>query len=361
MTEAPFDRTTFEKHGPNAPALRYDPAARRLMVNSDHPFIDKLTNSDKQRNPARLFASSEVLVEGQLQDQGMDQTAITGFLRDRDRVLRLAAGDAPPTAAEVVRQLAAANRDSVALERAVGTAFRVLGFKYERKGGTEPGPDGVLYARLGRHRKALSDYRLVYDTKQTNQPSVPAGKIDLASLENFRKQAKADFGFFIATAYAAEEDDAGALNRKILTNDAYRPLTLLKVGHLRRLVRLHYRHGVTLTELRSLFEKARTTSQVRDWLDSLEESSSEARFQSRHCSTASSSRRATRRRHPTSTPCAARRTRRSGIRAGAPPRAAEGGRESRRRPLDRGRGGLRERAHASDGRADPRRGRTQHR
>lgn len=271
MTEAPFDRTTFEKHGPNAPALRYDPAARRLMVNSDHPFIDKLTNGDKQRNPARLFASSEVLVEGQLQDQGMDQTAITGFLRDRDRVLRLAAGDAPPTAAEVVRRLAAANRDSVALERAVGTAFRVLGFKYERKGGTEPGPDGVLYARLGRHRKALSDYRLVYDTKQTSQPSVPAGKIDLASLENFRKQAKADFGFFIATKYAAEEDDTGTLNEKILDNDAYRPLTLLKVDHLRHLVRLHYRHGVTLTELRSLFEKARTTSQVRDWLDSLEE------------------------------------------------------------------------------------------
>ena len=180
-------------------------------------------------------------------------------------------GVTPPTAAEVVRQLAAANRDSVALERAVGTAFRVLGFKYERKGGTEPGPDGVLYAHLGRHRKALSDYRLVYDTKQTSQPSVPADKIDLASLENFRKQAKADFGFFIATKYAAEEDDAGTLNEKILANDAYRPLTLLKVDHLRRLVRLHYRHGVTLTELRSLFEKARTTSQVRDWLDSLEE------------------------------------------------------------------------------------------
>ena len=271
MVKAPFDKTTFEKDGPAAPALRYHPATRTLMVNSDHPFIDRLTGGGKQRTPAKLFASSEVLLEGQLQDHGIDRTATTGFLRDRDRVLRLAAGAAPPTAAAVVRWINAATRDSVALERAVGAAFRVLGFKYERKGGAAPGPDGILYARLGRHRKTLSDYSLVYDAKQSNQPSVGADKIDLASLETFRKQAPADFGFFIATAYAAEADDAGALNQRILADDAYQHLTLLKVEHLRRLVWLHYRHGVTLTELRSLFETARTTSQVNAWIDSLEE------------------------------------------------------------------------------------------
>ena len=268
--EAPFDKTTFEKNGPNAPALRYNPATRRLMVNSEHPFIDKLTGGDRQRNPARLFASSEVLLEGQLQNHGIDRTATTGFLRDRDRVLRLAAGEAPPTAAEVVRRLKAATRDSMALERAVGAAFRALGFMYERKGGPASGPDGILDARLGRHREALSDYRLVYDAKQSNQPAVPADKIDLASLDSFRRQAEADFGFFIATAYAAEADDTGTLNQKILADDAYQSLTLLKVEHLRRLVWLHYRHGVTLTELRRLFETARTTPEVDAWIDSLE-------------------------------------------------------------------------------------------
>ena len=271
IAEAPFDRTIFENHGPNAPALRYDPAVRRLVVNSDHPFIDKLTGGDRQRNPARLFASSEVLLEGQLQDQGIDLRAIAGFLRDRDRVLRLTAGDAPPTAAEVVRRLNVASRDSVALERAVGATFHVLGFKYERKGGTAAGPDGILYARLGRHREILSDYSLVYDAKQTNQPAVPADKINLSSLEEFRRQAGANFGFFVATAYAAETEDEGVLNRRI-SDDAYRVLTLLKVGHLHRLVWLHYRHGVTLTKLRLLFEEARTTSQVDEWLDGLEES-----------------------------------------------------------------------------------------
>ena len=269
VSEKPFGETKFVHHGPNAPALRYDPATRSLVVNTDHPFVDKLTDGDKHRNPAKLFASSEVLLEGQLQDQGIDQAAIANFLRDRDRVLRLMAGDAPPTAVEVLRRLDAASENHAALERAVGAVFQVLGFKYERKGGNAPGPDGVLYARLGRHKGTLADYRLIYDAKQTNYPSVSADKIDLASLEEFRKQEHADFGFFIATAYAAETERDGALNRRV-DSEKSRCLTLLKIEHLRRLVRLHYQHGVTLTELRTLFENAHTVPEVNDWIASLE-------------------------------------------------------------------------------------------
>lgn len=270
VSEKPFDETKFIKDGPNAPALRYDPATRSLVVNADHPFVDKLTDGDKHRNPAKLFASSEVLLEGQLQDQGVDRSAIANFLRDRDRVLRLMAGDAPPTAVEVLRRLDVASENSTALERAVGAVFQVLGFQYgRRKGGNAPGSDGVLYARLGRHKRTLADYRLVYDAKQTNHSSVSADKIDLASLDDFRKQERADFGFFIATAYAAETDREGALNRRI-NSETGRCLTLLKIEHLRRLVELHYQHGVTLTELRTLFENAHIVPEVSDWIASLE-------------------------------------------------------------------------------------------
>jgi len=268
-TEKPFGKTEFVKHGPNAPALRYDPATRNLLVNSDHPFVDKLTNGDKYRNPAKLFASSEVLLEGQLQDQGVDRTLIADFLRDRDRVLRLMAGDAPPTAKEVLRQLEIANQNHAALEQAVGAAFQILGFEYGRKGGYASGPDGVLYARLGRHKEALADYKLVYDAKQTNQPSVSADKINLSGLENFRKQNDADFGFFIAAAYKAEEKNDGVLNKQ-MNLEVGRYLTLLKVDHLKHIVQLHFRHGVTLTELRLLFENSRTVLQVNHCLKSLE-------------------------------------------------------------------------------------------
>lgn len=260
----PFDRTEFLSEGPHAPAIRYDPVTRCLVVNRDHPFVDKLTGGGRHRNPATLFASSEVLLECQLQDQGIDRGMVADVLRDRDDVLRLMAGDAPHTAVEVRRLLQVANQDRNALERATGVAFRVLGFEYEPRGGAASGPDGILVARLGRH-KTLADYKVVYDAKQTHEPSVPADKIDFASLEDFRRTEQADFGFFIAAAYASEMNPDGALNRRIEGVTSCRP-TLLKIEHLRRLVWLHYKFGVTLTELRSLFEDAHTVREVNDWI-----------------------------------------------------------------------------------------------
>ena len=268
VADRPIDKSTFKRQGANAPALRYDPELRCLVVNLDHPFVDKLTEGGKRPNPAKLFASSEVFLEGQLQEQGVSPVVINSFLRERDRVLRLAAGDAPPTAKEVLRHLSLANKDSVALERAVGAVFRVLGFEYERKGGGSAGPDGTLYARLGRHKRELANYSIVYDTKQTIHSAVPAGKVDVAGLEVFRAQESAEFGFFVAAAYDAEADPDGRLNQQIAQVGSR--ITLLKVGHLDRLVKLHYHHGITLTELRSLFENARTVPDVSEWINVLE-------------------------------------------------------------------------------------------
>ena len=268
VAEKPIEKSTFERQGHNAPALRYDPALRRLVVNLDHPFVDKLTEDGKRHNPANLFASSEVFLEGQLQERGISPVVISSFLRDRDRFLRLTAGDAPPTAKEVLRRLAIADQNSVALERAVGAVFGALGFEYERKGENSPGPDGTRYARLGRHKRDMANYSIVYDANQTGHTAVPAARVDVAGLEVFRVQASAAFGFFAAIAYEAEADPASSLNQQI--RQVSDRITLLKVDHLDRLVRVHYRHGITLTELRSLFENAHTVPQVSEWIEGLE-------------------------------------------------------------------------------------------
>ena len=267
ISSKPFNKTEFVRHGSTAPSLRYDPRTRNIEVNVDHPFVDKLTGGGKHRGPAKLFASSEVLMEGQLRDHGINWDQVATFIMDRDRVLRLAAGDAPRTATEVLRLLDVANQSATALERATGAVFRVLGFRYERRGGSDAGPDGVLFARLGWHKGSAADYKLVYDAKQTNKPSVPADKIDIAALDVHREKEKADYGFFIAASYAAEAEDGGAVNQRIQGNAGAR-LVLLKIAHLRELVRLHYTYGVTLTQLRSLFEKCRTVVDVDGWLNS---------------------------------------------------------------------------------------------
>ena len=271
VEETPFDDPSFEDRGPCSPALRYLAGSRTLLLNSAHPFIDKLTTGGKRRGPAKLFASSEVLIEGQLADHGMGRASVESFLVERDRVLRLAAGDAPPTASEVLRRLHIAQRDPTALERAIGLVFQVLGFEYQRKGGNAPGPDGLLFARLGRRRGQgqPADYALVYDAKQTNEPAVPADKVNLSSLEDFRTQANANYGFFVATQYQGQNDPKSKLNRQ-LSHANWSRLSLLTVSHLRKLVWLHYRHGITLSEIQGIFRDARTTFQTDTFIAQLE-------------------------------------------------------------------------------------------
>ena len=212
IASRPFEDPTFGRYGPHATAVQYDPSTRRLEVNLEHPFVDKLTNDGKNRNPAKLFAPSEVLLEGLLQDHGIEIVAIAEVLHQRDRILRLMAGEEPPTATEAIRLLEIANQNEHTLERATGAAFRVLGFDYERRGGNRPGTDGVLFARLGRHGDAARDhrdYKLVYDAKHTGKSSVAADRIDPSSLEYFRSQELAAYGFFIAAKYRGKSRRQG--------------------------------------------------------------------------------------------------------------------------------------------------------
>lgn len=265
-----FTDILYEATGPFDRAVRYYPESRKLLINTDHPFIEKLLSSGRNRAAATLFGSSEVMVDALLQDYGVPRAIAINLLSDRDRVLRLVAGDEPSTAAEVVRLLKSAMTHETALERAVGMAFRVLGFEYERRGGNAGGADGVLYARLGRGTtELLADYKVVYDAKQTNKPSVPADKISLSSLEAFRVDEGAQFGFFLATEYEGQSNPQSKLNRMLAQSSDF-PITLLRIEDLQRLVEIHYRYGVTLTRLKTLFSETHSVGQVSAWLDALE-------------------------------------------------------------------------------------------
>ena len=266
-----FNTIKYEDRGRDSPVVCYNPKIDNLTVNDGHPFIDKINSGKKNHPLTKLFAVSEILLEAQLQDLGVHQTTIVNLLEDRNRVLRLIAGDLPSTISQILYQLEIAPTDRRAMEVAVGLAFQALGFEYQRKGEHRPGEDGVLYARLGHHEEDKSaDYTLVYDAKQTtSKTAIPADKVDPASLEGFRKKAKATYGFFAAVKYSGEVTRNSKINSKM---KLFPCLTLLKIEHLNSLLRMHYQYGLTLTMLRKLFEKGRTTASVSNWIKSTERS-----------------------------------------------------------------------------------------
>jgi hypothetical protein len=271
-SELPIAHVKFEATGAYDRPLRFLPDTRTLIMNKNHPYVEKMISMGRNNAAATLFGSSEVFLDLLLQDHGVPLQTVVTLLTDRDRSLRLLAGDHPSTAAEVLRLLRIANRSSTALERAIGAAFRTLGFAYERRGGAEGGTDGVLFARLGRGVSGLEDYVVVYDAKQTNQSAVPADRVKIASLEDFREAEKADFGFFLAEGYANQLKTDGKLNKEVIgAVKKGAKVTLLRLDHLRRLVEMHYKFGVTLSDIRHLLESAHTVPEVDAWIGTFEE------------------------------------------------------------------------------------------
>ena len=57
---------------------------------------------------------------------------------------------------------------------------------------------------------------------------------------------------------------------------SYRHLTLLKIVHLDRLIRLHFHHSVTLTDLWNMFEECRTVTDVDEWIGEMRHSLSKS-------------------------------------------------------------------------------------
>ena len=272
LTNGPvFEDLKFERRGPYDQLAQYDVRDRNLIINEEHPFISKIIAHSKNQTPATLFATSEVLTDALLQESGIDRASLVELFVLRDRALRQIAGDSGPDPVEVIRQLAIADQDKDALERAVGVAFLVMGYQYERRGQNRGGPDGVLDARLGRSSERVEDYRLVYDAKTTSQSSVPADKINLAALWDFKESEGADYAFVVAKKFEGQDDPGSSINKRVRQQVEHdQPVTLILTTDLRRIVELHYRYGVTMTQIRQLFDSAHTASETTKWVDNLE-------------------------------------------------------------------------------------------
>ncbi len=269
--QQPFASLDIEPGNPYQPPAAYDAASRTLRINEAHPFVSKLVANSKNKTPATLFGSSEILTDALLREVGVDAATAIRLFELRDRALRILAGEGPADLREALRILDIADTDEDALEVAVGRALSTIGFKYARKGGKKGGTDGVLEAILGRQGETLADFKLVYDAKTTGDPSVAADKVDLGSLFDFCKVEKADFGFIVAKSYEGEKQLDSKIFRKIqVAKDDGKPITVLWTKQIKRLVDLHLKYGVTLSRVRNLFETCWNFTEVDTWLDALE-------------------------------------------------------------------------------------------
>src|SRR5262249_33641445 len=89
-------------------------------------------------------------------------------------------------------------------------------------------------------------------------------------LWDFMQTEIADFGFIIGKKFDGQDDPESTVNRRTAQGRTDRPMTVMITDQLRRLVELHYRYGITISQIRGLFEQALTVCEVTEWLDQLE-------------------------------------------------------------------------------------------
>ena len=278
-----FDDIVREEAGRYSPAVRYDANSRILAANEQHPYVAHLIEKGRGDTVWKLFAAAELLTDVLASE--VDPTGSADFLGARDRVLRALVKDERPVAADILGLLDAANSNDTAFERAVGRAFEVLGFRYRRLGGRRGGPDGVLEARLGILPQGANNrnFSVVFDAK-TSAGSVPNDKARFDAIHRFMEDEKADYGFVIAARFDGGLGAESNLNREARAER----VTVMTVDQLKRIVLLHARLGLTLTDIEQMWagpyvgadEERRhggeppghySLDEVESWLDHVEQ------------------------------------------------------------------------------------------
>lgn len=268
--DAAFDKgilasVAYESRGPYAKLAEYDPKARKLVVNDEHPFVTQMSRGNRDNGPITLFAQAEVLLEVLMRDYGLDPRTTINLMLARDRALRSLTRYGPVIAAEAMRLLDVANQDETAMERAVGYAFEAMGFVYtkrERVGGH----DGIAEARLGLRGEEYASYRVVFDAKTTAGKSVAASNIPFSRIQQFKIDENADFALVVAKAFDSEDNPASSANRSAENEK----ISLIRTDDLRKLLELHLKHGLTLVKLRELFQDRFTVIGTHNWIKDLE-------------------------------------------------------------------------------------------
>ena len=256
---------------PQGRLCSYDAETGVMSLNTDHPFAARVIANAKGNAPARLIAASEILTYALVRNSGLQGYIVHDIFHHRDQILRRLVGEEPIDVASVIRHLKVANEDETAMERVVGRSFAIMGFDYEPAGGSGR-PDGIIRARLGRGLKGSRDFAIVYDSKTSSDGAIAAGKVDIQSLLDFANNARAQYSLVVGHRFQGEDDPTAALNRRIeLAVENGNNVTTLRTEDLITLVRLHYRFGLTFSELEKLFKEAHTVPQTREWVRQLQE------------------------------------------------------------------------------------------
>lgn len=252
---------------PSEPIARLNLESGELNMNLLHPYVANYIDEYKSKLPLQFIAVTEVLTEAHLYELDIDEEMVNSIMRRRDSTLRelsLSDREGAPAVAQMLRDAVA---DPTGLEDAVYRAMLALGFEATPVGGNGK-PDGVATAVLGYGSKDENlSYTLTYDAKSTGKNKIQASTANLATLNKHKADYQAEFSLVVAI------DFEGSLDPKsnISVTCKQQKVTAIRAADLVRLLLLSAPKQIGLHRLRELFETCYTPTDVKEWIDKIQD------------------------------------------------------------------------------------------
>lgn len=257
-----------------------DIVTKKLQINTLHPFVAYFLDdyeSIKRRLPLEIYALSEILLEADLYQSGVDVAVINDLLDKRDETLRyLARSNGKQNAFLVAQNLIDATTDKDALEKQLVAAFDNMGFEAIPLGG--PGkPDGRAHAHLAANSGGAQQYSVSLEakSKQDKDNKISAKEVNVSGIIRNRDTFKCDHAIVVGPDFPTTKGEKSALYKEITgieenKKKTNKTVTLIRIVDLARLVRLTSLKRIGLDRVRELLLTCITPEESKEWVDRLE-------------------------------------------------------------------------------------------
>ena len=256
-----------EYNNPSLPLCRLDLRLRKIFINMLHPIIMYYKDSMHDLAAIRVLATTEVLLEAQQIEVGLDDGMRMDLAKRRDQTLRAIASTDKQSPASIAQMIADAENIADGLEDAVVAAFNCLGFDAVRIG-KKSNPDGIAVAHLGQGTGVDSTYKVTLEAKSTKHTAARTTNINISNINSHRKQHGADFAIVIAPNFEGADDPNSVISNDV---DHFRATTtLITTVDLAKLLFLSGPKQISLAKLREMFESCARAPESRRWIAELE-------------------------------------------------------------------------------------------
>lgn len=259
-----FSSVELRPTGTTEPIASYSLKDRRVVINQLHPFYANYSDQFTNPEPFEILVISDILLEANLRESGLDPGDVRDVLERRDRFLRQLVYEKQLSAPVIGDLLRESADDEDQLEEAVYQALNSLGLIVVKIGGTGK-PDGIADAPVGVgvEGDSKASYRISYEVKSTGKTAIKAKDANVGGLTTHRKRYQADHILLVAPGYEGQYLTDSQINSQAVEHG----VTLILVEDLARLVLAASSRQLGFKRLKSLFEDCRSVAETSAWID----------------------------------------------------------------------------------------------